>query len=392
MNKNPEVGDYEGKGEEWLIAHSPSFKNRYALDSDFVIGCRIGCTFCYYRMIKATAPYIGTGKLKRLATPEKFNEFLENSKIFWPDKQLIIISARSDGSMQWQDTIQFLDKHFNYNNKVLLLQRAPIFQPEIEYMASDKRFHFGTTLTPLAFEKGWNKIKTDWQINQLEKSVALLGEKRIAVEVGPVNEMTIVVIEPIFKRLYEIGITRMIYRGISIGAFDMSLDSIKKRLEKVGFLDKQLKPETYYTPQGEEKHPFYGLKNYLTKAMEAKIRELGAQYNLKLYRHTGIFYFKEWGIPVSIMRRNRIRKDIAAIRPPLPINLKQVSRLLEYLGYTVTDIDRERRIIDTKETVTEDIAMRISAQLQTMVQFANYRVSPTMSDVKFYRQNNIFMI
>jgi len=66
-------------GEELLLGTSPVFKRRYTHNGDFLLGCRIGCRFCYYRWIGASRDYIGTGKLKRLCKPEDMLEFIENS-------------------------------------------------------------------------------------------------------------------------------------------------------------------------------------------------------------------------------------------------------------------------------------------------------------------------
>ncbi len=53
---------------------------------------------CYYRVIGATAPFIGTGALKRLAAPEEFAEVVANSKLI-SERSLVIMGARGDASM-----------------------------------------------------------------------------------------------------------------------------------------------------------------------------------------------------------------------------------------------------------------------------------------------------
>ncbi len=87
-----------GFGEYLLLKSSPIFKRRYAADGDVVLGCTIGCSFCYYRMIDATAPFIGTGALKRLATPEEFAQVVADSKLI-SERSLVIMGARGDASM-----------------------------------------------------------------------------------------------------------------------------------------------------------------------------------------------------------------------------------------------------------------------------------------------------
>lgn len=95
-------------GEEFLLAESPVFKRRYAYDGDLILGCAIGCRFCYYRQISASKDYIGTGRLKRLATPEEMVEFLKESKLFLPT-DIIILGARGDASMYPHEVKRFLE-------------------------------------------------------------------------------------------------------------------------------------------------------------------------------------------------------------------------------------------------------------------------------------------
>ena len=115
-------------GEEMLLALSPVFKRRYTHDGDLILGCRYGCEFCYYRWISASKDYIGTGRLKRLATPEQMVEFLKKSKLFLP-RDILILGARGDASMYPQEVIDLLrlikeDEYFR-DNIILALHRAP---------------------------------------------------------------------------------------------------------------------------------------------------------------------------------------------------------------------------------------------------------------------------
>jgi hypothetical protein len=59
-------------------------------------------------MIDVTSPFIGTGKLVRLSTPEQFADMVENSKLL-KIHPLIILGARGDASMYPRDVSKFLE-------------------------------------------------------------------------------------------------------------------------------------------------------------------------------------------------------------------------------------------------------------------------------------------
>ncbi|MEM1520448.1 MAG: hypothetical protein QXK42_02805 [Candidatus Korarchaeum sp.] len=157
-------------GEELLLATSPVFKRRYAHDGDLVLGCKMGCKFCYYRWIRASRDFIGTGKLKPLTTPRGMVEFLKGSKLF-KGRDLLILGARGDASMYPRDLLRFMeltdgDPYFR-DNIVLALHRAPATETILD-CSGFRNFRFGTTITPRAFELGWTVVPEERQIERLK--------------------------------------------------------------------------------------------------------------------------------------------------------------------------------------------------------------------------------
>jgi DNA repair photolyase len=71
--------DKVGYGEYLLLAEAPMFKRRYTVDGDVILGCTIGCEFCYYRMIDTTAPYNPQLFYGTTITPKAF-EMLSEAK------------------------------------------------------------------------------------------------------------------------------------------------------------------------------------------------------------------------------------------------------------------------------------------------------------------------
>jgi len=175
-------------GEEMLLAVSPVFKRRYIHDGDLWLGCYYGCKFCYYRWIRVSKDYIGTGKLKRLATPEQMVEFLKNSKLFLP-KDVLILGARGDASMYPKEVLEFLnliknDEHFK-ENIILALHRGPASELMKKALLEHPNFRFGTTITPKAYELKWTKVKEEAQITGLKRLLeAGIDPDRISIEIG----------------------------------------------------------------------------------------------------------------------------------------------------------------------------------------------------------------
>lgn len=144
-----------GYGEYLLLSEAPMFKRRYAVDGDVILGCTIGCQFCYYRMIDATAPYIGTGRLRSLATPEEFAESVAGSKLV-SERSLVIMGARGDASMYPSEIPKVLDaaEKLDVKAKFLALRRAAYDKTVREHLASYTQLYYGTTITPRAAETG----------------------------------------------------------------------------------------------------------------------------------------------------------------------------------------------------------------------------------------------
>jgi DNA repair photolyase len=144
-----------GFGEYLLLKNAPPFKRRYAVDGDLVLGCTIGCSFCYYRMIDATAPFIGAGMLKRLATPEEFAEVVANSKLI-SERSLVIMGARGDVSMYPDEVPKVLEaaERLGVGARFLTLRRAPYDRAVTEHLAAFDNIYCGTTITPKAREVG----------------------------------------------------------------------------------------------------------------------------------------------------------------------------------------------------------------------------------------------
>jgi hypothetical protein len=192
-----------GFGEYLLLKYAPIFKRRYAADGDVILGCTIGCFFCYYRMIDATAPYIGTGMLRRLVTPEEFAEVVANSKLI-SERSLVIMGARGDASMYPDEVPKVLEaaERLGVGARFLALRRAPYDKAVAEHLASFDSLYYGTTITPKAREVG--TPVSEWRQLDGLRFVADFSH-RVSVEVGPINIRNIDALRGVLKALRDLG-------------------------------------------------------------------------------------------------------------------------------------------------------------------------------------------
>lgn len=366
-------------GEHYLLNTAPFYKRRYTVDGDLVIGCKIGCKFCYYRWIEGTSDLIGTGKTKTISTPERMVEFITNSKIIRKDKDILMLSARSDASIQIKQIGQFM-KILPYKNPVYILHRGYFSEKTLEYV-EDPRVVYCTTLTPMGFDMGWTPIKEELQIEGLKKLIRNgIPTNRISVEVGPMNEITVDKGIEIMKKLRDLGFEFLTFRGVSIGSFNV--DPNEDKLKEIKF-------ETNQEENAPEGHTYYKIKNYLTKEIEDKIFHTFT--DIRLHRFTGSLYRDEFGIDIAYNRHNRYRRELGTFAK---VDIDKLKNYIETFGYSVNNIREEidGYHIETDNYLTEDIAMTVGAEFNTSVIFDKYRISPTMEDIEFYKHNRIFDI
>jgi nitrogen regulatory protein PII-like uncharacterized protein len=366
-------------GEHYLLLTAPFYKKRYTVDGDFIIGCTIGCQFCYYRWIEGTSDLIGTGKLKRVATPETMAEFIENSKIIRKNKDILMLSARSDASFQTKDIGRFLEI-YPHQNKVFILHRGSFSKRTVDDV-EDPRVVYCTTITPGGHELGWTSIKEELQIKDIEELLKNnIPAERISIEVGSINEHTVDKALEIIQTLKSMGFQFLTYRGVSIGSFNV--DPQEEKLEEIKF-------KTGQKENAPETHSYYKIKNYLSDELENKIRNISG---IRLHRFTGTLYREEFNIEVPYNRHNKYRKELGQFSTS--VNTNKLAEYMNYLGYSVYSIEltEEGYVIETDRYVTEDIAMTVGAEFNTSVIFKKYRIAPTMEDIEFYKRNRIFYI
>jgi len=219
-------------GEHYLLVNAPFYKRRYSVDGDLIIGCTIGCQFCYYRWVKGTSELIGTGNLRKVATAETMLKFIENSKIIRKNKDILMLSARSDASFQIKEISNFL-KIFPYQNKIFVLHRG-YFSEKTANNIEDSRVVYCTTITPEGYKMGWTPIKEELQIKGIEILLKNnIPTNRISIEVGPINEYTIDKAIEIINILKTLGFQFLTYRGVSIGNFRVKPQENKLKKNKI---------------------------------------------------------------------------------------------------------------------------------------------------------------
>jgi len=380
---------YAQSGEGYLAMTHPVYKRRYAVSTDLMLGCRIGCDFCYYRF-GPTAPYFGHGvALKPLATPESYWRALRDSALVNPD-DLVIVSARSDMSMpeHYRAFLAFLTEHYDPTRKpltFLILQRGAYTRRR----AQELMYHpvlFGTTITPRAADKGFNRVMDDKQVRGLAAlREAGVPAERISLELGPILPDTVDAAVKIARTLEREGIVAFLtYRGASIGQYGDYRNAIQGLVDR-GFL----KPEdlerayTYFDGRRERKHEYYLVKNFLAPVVEDAFRHGMADSGLRIYRHTGHLYPNEFGISVAANRNNRVREEMMRYADRT-VAASQVKDILETrFGYRDAVVETLRpAVFRIRGFATEDAAHAIGAALRVAVLFTEFRNQPTIEDVQ----------
>lgn len=365
------------------------YKRRYTWDGDLVVGCTIGCSFCYYRWINNTAHTIGRGRraLVRIGKPEAAVEFLEQSRLFARERDIVMLCARSDGSMQIPEITQFL-RAFPHRNWVFVLHRAPFGPRQLEEWGSDEGVVFCTTLTPKPPEAGpgsWTPIRPERQMEGIRFLLRNgIPHKRISLELGPFNSNNVEAGVELILKLGEMGFRFATYRGCSVGYFGVAPDTL--RLRKEGFLD-GAQNETC-APGG---HSYYKMKNWLAPEVEEKLLRAGERAGVRLYRFTGTLYKGEYGVSVAYNRHNRWRRELGQWEK---VEISKLDEYLRWLGYHPVSMKEteEGYFIELSETevATEDVAMTVGAEFRTSVLFNRYRIAPSLSDLRFYAENRLF--
>lgn len=379
MTKNMKRYD---NGEHWLLVNSPVFKRRYTVDCDIIIGCTIGCRFCYYRWVKGTEDLIGTGKTKMLCQPEKLAEILAMSKLVRKGKDGIMLCARSDGSIQAEEIGRFL-KAYRQKNNIFVLHRGYFGQKQIDLFGWDERVVFSTTLTPGGKELGWTPVEENRQIKGIEYLLKKgVLPHRISVEVGPINEYNVDKAIEVLITLENMGLEFATYRGVSFGAFRHP--SPEKRLKDIKFLTTQ----KHRAPEG---HAYYEIKNVLAEEIEKEIK--AAVKHLRLHRFTGTLYRDEFGINIAYNRNNRWRKELGMFNR---VDIKKLALYIEAFGLPVECIEEtsEGYFVKLPKNyyITEDIAMTIGSEFNTCIIFDNYKLAPSMDDLKFYIEHGLIVL
>lgn len=375
-------------GEGYLAMHHPIYKRRYAVSCDLVLGCRIGCEFCYYKF-GPTAPYFqrGVAHLKPLASGEAFAHIVLESKMIRPS-DVVIVSARSDMSMPEHkaEFIKFLDvyPHNEKPLKLLMLQRGV-------YSARDwERFgafpvYFGTTITPEAAMRGFNTVRDDAQIRGL---IALRDAgappERISLELGPILPDTVDTAIAIAHELARLGLIAFAtYRGASVGRYGDFASEIE-RLRARGFFDMPV-AYTYHDGYKEKEHEYYLLKNHIPEAVERAFLAGVADLPLRFYRHTGHMYAREWGVKVAGNRNNRPRKDMQQyVRDMTLDQFSAVLRDTFEIEPRVEKIAPATFVLHRRGT--EDVAHAIGSETQTNVLFTDFDNQPSLADLAWYKE------
>ena len=373
------------KGEK--VCPSPFYKRRYTWDGDLVMGCTIGCTFCYYRWINNSVDTIGKGRkgLRQIATPQQAVQFLEQSRLFKAERDIVMLCARSDGSMQVDEITEFL-RIFPYQNPVFILHRAPFGTRQLDGWGDDPRAIFCTTITPVSPEFQGSPIKPPEQMAGLRRLFeAGISARRISVMLGPLNSNNVAGGVNLIGELAEMGIQFLTYRGCSIGNLGIAPED--EKLRKSGFLDGRQDEKS-----GPNGHQYYKMKNWLSVEVEEAVLRAAAENGLRIHRHTGTLYRDKFHMPIPYNRNNRSRSG--ELGPWQRVNPKKIDEYVRSLGYNPLSIqEREEGYLvelPEGEVATEDIAMTVGCEFETSVLFNNHRIAPTLGDLKFYAKNHLF--
>lgn len=368
------------------------YKRRYTWDGEpEFIGCAIGCSFCYYRWINNTVDTIGTGKkgLRRIGPPEGAVEFLEQSKLFRPGREndIVMLAARSDGSMQVESVTRFL-RAFKHDNLVFILHRGYFGRRQLEEWGADNRLVYCTTITPKPPESGpgsWTPIRPERQLEGIQFLLENgIPHWRISVMTGPFNTNNVEAGVSLIEKLGAMGFRFATYRGCSIGNFGVAPDD--ERLRREGFLDGGQNEQS--SPVG---HDYYRMKNWLAPQLEEKLLAAGERSGMRLYRFTGTLYRGEYGVSVAYNRNNRWRRELG---PWEKAEISKLDAYLRWLGYHPISIRETEEgywvELPDGEIATEDVAMTVGAEFRTSVLFNRHRIAPSLGDLRFYAENRLF--
>jgi len=372
-------------GEELLLGTSPVFKRRYTHNGDFLLGCRIGCRFCYYRWIGASRDYIGTGKLKRLCKPEDMLEFIENSLLFLPG-DILILGARGDASMYPEEVLDFLELLRDYKKTksctVLALHRPPVSVKMMECF-SFGNFCFGTTITPRGAELGWTPVRAEKQVEKLREAAELgCDTERISVEIGPLNSLNISEAFPIIEKLLDAEIKNIVVRGVAFGTFGVDREKELEKMIELKFLSRDALREA------KEDHEYYALKNHLSDEVYRSIQNSFPE--VRIHRYTYTLYRDVWGIRIARNRNNSVR-----VPGKTSHSEEKVRKTVEKYGLEVQDVERREDhylVTLSHGTATEDIAMTVGAELEEALIFNRYRRTASFEDVAFYVEHSLFAV
>ncbi len=371
------------------VAPAPFYKRRYTWDGDLVMGCTIGCSFCYYRWINNSVDTIGTGQkgLRRICTPEEMIQWLDQSRLFKPERDIVMLCARSDGSMQVPEITEFL-RIFPHGNPVFILHRAPFGWRQIKEWGPDRRAIFCTTITPSCPEFEGSPVKPPAQMAGLKRVFSAgIPAGRISVMLGPLNSNNIEAGVRLIRELAELGIQFLTYRGCSVGNFGVAPED--DQLRRLGFLDGGQDEKAH--PAG---HSYYRMKNWLAPEVERAILATAAECGVRVHRHTGTLYRDEFGMPVPYNRNNRPRTD--ELGQWGKADPEKIGKYLRWLGFHPLGVretaDGYFVQLPAEEVATEDVAMTVGTEFQTSVLFNNHRLAPTLGDLRFYATNHLLSL
>lgn len=403
MNKIMKALTPEGEfktGEHLLLGGRPEgfggapippahfYKKRYTWDGDpGFIGCTIGCIFCYYRWLDTTESTIGHGRkgLRHIGEPEVAAKQLEGVKLFRSgrDADIVMLCARSDGSVQVDECTRFL-RAFKHPNLVFILHRGVFGQKQLDQWGPDERVVFSTTLTPCGPDLEWTPVTVEAQLKGLRFLLQNgVPATRISVMLGPLNDNNVEGGVKLMEELAGLGIKFLTFRGCSIG--ELKPESAKG-LRQTGFLDG--KQDEKSKPEG---HAFYAMKNWLSAEVGAKIMAAGERLDVRLYRFTGALYEREFGVVVARNRNNRWRRELGQW---VKVETPKLDQYLRWLGFHPKGIteNEEGYLVELPdgECATEEIALTVGAEFRTSVLFNNHRIAPSLDDLRFYAANNLF--
>ncbi|MCS7284875.1 MAG: hypothetical protein NZ527_04070 [Hydrogenobacter thermophilus] len=378
-------------GEAVLCLNHPVYKRRYGVSTDFYLGCRIACKFCYYRFGDTSAYFHRKAQLKKLASPEAYANIIQNSRLV-RDGDLVLINARSDLSMpeSKKAVLEFFEKHLPRKRVTyLLLQRGKY---SVWHWKQFKDFPvlFGTTITPLASARNFNTVHELAQIKGLIRMrEAGCPPERISIELGPVfpdKEALSAALNIVRFLAQEEIISFLTFRGPSVGLYGEAWLGEIEALKKKGFY-RHFKAYTYNTGTEEKPHEYYKLKNYVPESVVQAFTEEAKKCGINIYRHTGHLYAKELGIRVAANRNNRVREDMRQYisQETLKMTAEEFAKKLKESFDIECPVEKvEAGVFKLHTRGTEDIAHTVGSEFQCAVLFTDFDNQPTLEDLKWY--------